>query len=327
MARQARLDRPPHAGDAGVAAEGRRVSSPIRRQQAEQPAYAKNESRSIKPPSSWWSASARTSAARRRSPRRGARGPSGGLARRLLLPVPRLALRLAGRVYKNKPAPDNLPVPPYKFLSATRRSSSAKTRREPEAHGRSETTVTGTAFNGLLTWVDAALPADHDVERARGAGTYAPKNFNFWYYFGSLALFVLVLQIVTGIFLTMHYKPDAAQAFASVEYIMRDVPWGWLIRYMHSTGASAFFIVVYLHMFRGLLYGSLPQAARARVDLRHADLPHADGRSVLRLPAAVGADVVLGRAGDREPVRRAAADRRRTSRCGYAAITRCRTRR
>ncbi|HEY0939539.1 MAG TPA: cytochrome bc complex cytochrome b subunit [Steroidobacter sp.] len=85
---------------------------------------------------------------------------------------------------------------------------------------------------------------------------YAPKNFNFWYYFGSLALVVLVLQIVTGIFLTMNYKPSAEHAFASVEYIMRDVEWGWLIRYMHSTGASAFFIVVYLHMFRGLMYGS-----------------------------------------------------------------------
>jgi ubiquinol-cytochrome c reductase cytochrome b subunit len=85
---------------------------------------------------------------------------------------------------------------------------------------------------------------------------YAPKNFNFWYYFGSLALVVLVLQIATGIFLVMHYKPDANLAFASVEYIMRDVQGGWLIRYMHSTGASAFFIVVYLHMFRGLLYGS-----------------------------------------------------------------------
>jgi ubiquinol-cytochrome c reductase cytochrome b subunit len=85
---------------------------------------------------------------------------------------------------------------------------------------------------------------------------YAPKNFNFWYYFGSLALLVLVLQIVTGIFLTMHYQPSAEQAFASVEYIMRDVEWGWLIRYMHSTGASMFFVVVYLHMFRALLYGS-----------------------------------------------------------------------
>jgi ubiquinol-cytochrome c reductase cytochrome b subunit len=85
---------------------------------------------------------------------------------------------------------------------------------------------------------------------------YAPKNFNFWYYFGILSAVVLVIQIVTGIFLTMNYKPSAADAFASVEYIMRDVEWGWLIRYMHSTGASAFFIVVYLHMFRGLLYGS-----------------------------------------------------------------------
>ncbi|MCZ6716922.1 MAG: cytochrome bc complex cytochrome b subunit [Gammaproteobacteria bacterium] len=85
---------------------------------------------------------------------------------------------------------------------------------------------------------------------------YAPKNFNFWYYFGSLAMLVLVIQIVTGIFLTMSYKPSSAEAFASVEYIMRDVNWGWLIRYMHSTGASAFFIVVYLHMFRAVLYGS-----------------------------------------------------------------------
>jgi ubiquinol-cytochrome c reductase cytochrome b subunit len=85
---------------------------------------------------------------------------------------------------------------------------------------------------------------------------YAPKNFNVWYYFGSLAMLVLVNQIVTGIWLTMHYKPSAAEAFASVEYIMRDVPWGWLIRYMHSTGASLFFVVVYLHMFRGLIYGS-----------------------------------------------------------------------
>ncbi|MEQ1528480.1 MAG: cytochrome bc complex cytochrome b subunit [Methylococcales bacterium] len=85
---------------------------------------------------------------------------------------------------------------------------------------------------------------------------YAPKNFNFWYFFGSLALLVLVNQFLTGILLTMNYKPDAKLAFDSVEYIMRDVNWGWLVRYMHSTGASAFFIVVYLHMFRGMLYGS-----------------------------------------------------------------------
>jgi ubiquinol-cytochrome c reductase cytochrome b subunit len=85
---------------------------------------------------------------------------------------------------------------------------------------------------------------------------YAPKNFNLWYYFGSLALLVLINQIVTGIFLTMNYNPSAAGAFDSVEYIMRDVEWGWLIRYMHSTGASLFFVVVFLHMFRGIIYGS-----------------------------------------------------------------------
>jgi len=119
--------------------------------------------------------------------------------------------------------------------------------------------VTGAGpLNGLLTWVDRRFPL-MQLWREHLAEYYAPKNFNFWYYFGSLAILVLVIQIVTGIFLVMHYKPDAAQAFASVEYIMRDVPAGWLIRYMHSTGASAFFIVVYLHMFRGLLYGSYRQ--------------------------------------------------------------------
>jgi ubiquinol-cytochrome c reductase cytochrome b subunit len=114
----------------------------------------------------------------------------------------------------------------------------------------------------LLGWVDDRFPLTANW-KAHLSEYYAPKNFNFWYYFGSLALLVLVLQIVTGIFLTMNYKPDASLngsgvpvAFASVEYIMRDVPWGWLIRYMHSTGASAFFIVVYLHMMRGLMYGS-----------------------------------------------------------------------
>jgi ubiquinol-cytochrome c reductase cytochrome b subunit len=107
----------------------------------------------------------------------------------------------------------------------------------------------------LLNWVDNRFPASK-LYKEHLSEYYAPKNFNFWYFFGSLALLVLVIQIVTGIFLVMNYKPDAAVAFASVEYIMRDVPWGWLIRYMHSTGASAFFIVVYLHMFRGLLYGS-----------------------------------------------------------------------
>ncbi|MEO6269274.1 MAG: cytochrome bc complex cytochrome b subunit [Lautropia sp.] len=108
---------------------------------------------------------------------------------------------------------------------------------------------------GLLGWVDQRFPLTSNW-KAHLSEYYAPKNFNFWYFFGSLAMLVLVIQIITGIFLVMHYKPDAAKAFQSVEYIMRDVPWGWLIRYMHSTGASAFFVVVYLHMFRGLLYGS-----------------------------------------------------------------------
>ncbi|WP_377161023.1 cytochrome b [Roseateles sp. UC29_93] len=107
----------------------------------------------------------------------------------------------------------------------------------------------------LMTWVDNRFPASK-LYKEHMSEYYAPKNFNWWYIFGSLALLVLVIQIVTGIFLVMHYKPDSTLAFASVEYIMRDVPWGWLIRYMHSTGASAFFVVVYLHMFRGLLYGS-----------------------------------------------------------------------
>src|SRR4249920_2574511 len=107
----------------------------------------------------------------------------------------------------------------------------------------------------LFEWVDARFPLSV-LWKSQLAEYYAPKNFNFWYYFGSLALVVLVLQIVTGIFLTMNYKPDATKAFESVEYIMRDVAGGWFIRYMHSTGASAFFIVVYLHMFRALLYGS-----------------------------------------------------------------------
>ncbi len=114
----------------------------------------------------------------------------------------------------------------------------------------------------FLGWIDDRFPLTATWKQHLSE-YYAPKNFNFWYFFGSLALLVLVMQIVTGIFLTMHYKPDASLnaagvsvAFASVEYIMRDVDWGWLIRYLHSTGASMFFVVVYLHMYRGLIYGS-----------------------------------------------------------------------
>ena len=107
----------------------------------------------------------------------------------------------------------------------------------------------------LRDWVDARFPL-LQLWNDHLARYYAPKNFNFWYFFGSLALFVLAIQIVTGIWLTMNYKPSAENAFASVEYIMRDVEWGWWIRYMHSTGASAFFVVIYLHMYRAMLYGS-----------------------------------------------------------------------
>jgi len=107
----------------------------------------------------------------------------------------------------------------------------------------------------MMNWLDDRLPVT-SFYKAVMTGYQAPKNFNFWYYMGSLALLVLVMQIGTGIFLTMWYKPSAAEAFASVEFIMRDVEWGWLIRYMHTTGASFFFILIYLHMFRSLLYGS-----------------------------------------------------------------------
>lgn len=110
-------------------------------------------------------------------------------------------------------------------------------------------------YTGLLGWVEDRFPL-METMKAHLTEYYAPRNFNFWYYFGSLAMLVLVIQIFSGLFLSFHYKPDTTLAFASVEYIMRDVPGGWFIRYMHSTGASFFFIVVYLHMFRGLIYGS-----------------------------------------------------------------------
>lgn len=128
----------------------------------------------------------------------------------------------------------------------------------------------------FMDWVDARFPATKMWEDHLSK-YYAPKNFNFFYFFGSLALLVLVNQIVTGVWLTMSYTPSAEEAFASVEYIMRDVEYGSILRLLHSTGASAFFIVVYLHMFRGLLYGSYQKPREAGVGLRHADLSGADG--------------------------------------------------
>jgi ubiquinol-cytochrome c reductase cytochrome b subunit len=125
--------------------------------------------------------------------------------------------------------------------------------------GNAAEKVTANTGNGRLAaltqWIDERFPLSA-LWKEQASEYYAPKNMNFWYYFGSLAMFVLVIQILSGIFLRMNFTPSAAEAFNSVEYIMRDVEWGWLIRYMHSTGASAFFVVVYLHMFRALLYGS-----------------------------------------------------------------------
>ena len=115
--------------------------------------------------------------------------------------------------------------------------------------------ITRTA-DTVMDWVNERAPGMMPAYRKHMTEYYAPKNFNIWYIFGVLSMVVLVNQILTGIFLTMHFKPSAAEAFSSVEYIMRDVEWGWLIRYMHSTGASLFFVVVYLHMFRGMMYGS-----------------------------------------------------------------------
>ena len=210
---------------------------------------------------------ARTSTARSRTrylvdgrhlhaPRLLAHVPAGGRARRTSVPTgsaassaraTRSKFDLAGRVYTGVPAPTNLAG-----AAAQVRDRHARSSRSAKTASRRKGTTT---MQKLLTWIDDRFPLTALWESQWGKYV-APKNFNFWYYFGSLAAFVLVIQIVTGIFLTMSYKPDATKAFESVEYIMRDVSWGWLIRYMHSTGASMFFVVVYLHMFRGLMYGS-----------------------------------------------------------------------
>lgn len=110
-------------------------------------------------------------------------------------------------------------------------------------------------LKSLNHWINARFPLI-EIWQKHAGNYYAPKNFNFWYYFGSLALVVLVIQFISGIWLAMFYTPTPEGAFASIEYIMRDVQFGWLLRYLHTTGASAFFIVIYLHMYRSLLYGS-----------------------------------------------------------------------
>ena len=173
----------------------------------------------------------------------------------------------------------------------------------------------------ILNWIDARFPLTALWESQWGKYV-APKNFNFWYYFGSLATLVLVMQIVTGIFLTMNYKPDATKAFESVEYIMRDVRVG-LAHPLHALHRRVDVLRrrVPAHVPRPHVR-QLPQAARAAVDLRLPHLPDADGRGVLRLPPPVGPDVVLGRAGDRQPVLDACRSSARASACGSAATTR-----
>src|SRR6267143_6350587 len=184
-----------------------------------------------------------------------------GLAGRLLLPLPRVAVRSRRPGVRRLPGLDQ-PAGPAVLLSE-RAHPGDRCGRE-RSHLMTVKTATGAPArlpggagpkHGLLAWLNKRLPVDEFIHEQL-TGYYAPKNFNIWYFFGSLALLVLVMQLVTGIFLTMFYKPGELTAFDSVEYIMREVDFGWLIRYLHSTGASAFFIVVYLHMFRAFLYGS-----------------------------------------------------------------------
>lgn len=139
-------------------------------------------------------------------------------------------------------------------MATTERNTELRSPSEPLPPGATPVSKK----RGFWAWINKRLPVDEFIANEL-TGYYAPKNFNFWYFFGSLAMLVLVMQLVTGIFLAMFYKPSAVAAFGSVQYIMREVDWGWLIRYMHSTGASLFFVVIYLHMFRALLYGSYRQ--------------------------------------------------------------------
>ena len=146
---------------------------------------------------------------------------------------------------------------------------------------------------GFRAWLNKRLPVDQFMADQL-TGYYAPKNFNVWYFFGSLALLMFVMQIVTGIFVTMHFKPGETTAWNSVQYMVREVPYMWLIQPMHAVGASFFFIVVYLHMARALPVRQLQGAARAAVGHRHAHLPRAHGRGVHGLRAARSATCRTG---------------------------------
>ena len=153
---------------------------------------------------------------------------------------------------------------------------------------------------GVVNWFDDRFPL-METWNYHMARYWAPKNFNFWYYFGVLSMVVLVIQLLTGLWLTMSYVPSGAGAFASVEYIMRDVEYGWLLRYLHSTGASAFFVVVYLHMFRGMMYGSYRKPRELLWLIGMAIFVALMAEGFLRLSAAVGQHVLLGSAGDHLP--------------------------
>ena len=224
---------------------------------------------------------------------------------------------LAGRVFKGVPAPTNLVIPPHKYAVRHAR----RDRRRHEARVTHRTTPGTPRMSKLLTWIDERFPLTALWESQWGKYV-APKNFNFWYYFGSLAALVLVMQIVTGIFLTMNYKPDAAEGVrvGRVHHARRAVG---LADPLHALDRRVDVLRrrVPAHVPRADVR-QLPQAARAHVDLRLPDLPRADGRGVLRLPAAVGPDVVLGRAGDRQPVLDDPGHRRGPRACGSAATTR-----
>ena len=235
--------------------DGRKGQRPQLRDKPQQPEYAKNKHRSIKPGVSGHVVGICTHLGCSPSEKFKIGAESGmgrGLAGRLPVPLPRLAVRPCRSRVQQHAGADNLEIPPHQYPRGHHHSC----WRRREGLGDDYQIPSRSQLDRR------ALPAHLVHRKAHLSEYYAPKNFNFWYFFGSLALLVLVIQIVTGIFLVMHYKPDARQrlgvpvAFASVEYIMREVPGGWLIRYMHSDRASAFFIVVYLHMFRGLIYGS-----------------------------------------------------------------------
>src|SRR5881394_3134762 len=253
MARQAGVDPEAHEGNARVAEIGR--VPPVR--SAVEGVRAAEIRRERIPLEKSRCAGARRRVHASRLLAAGEEGRSQGrdgrrLARRLLLSMPRLEVRSRSTRVQGIARADQ---PGGAAIHGGGRETGHRRRRKNQGGLGMVARVLRRGWE----WFDSRMPSARQEWLKHAAAYYAPKNFNFWYYFGSLAGMVLIIQIVSGIFLTMNYKPDAALAFGSVEYIMRDVPGGWIIRYLHSTGASAFFIVVYLHMWRGLIYGSYRQ--------------------------------------------------------------------